>query len=177
MECLFCKIVRGEMQAEKIYENDFLLAFLDVNPSSKGHTLLIPKEHITNLEDVNDELLGKIFSGVKEVMKMIKRAINCDGFTIGINQGECAGARVPHLHIHIIPRFVNDGGGMVQMVVKNPPQEDLTTIAEKTRAAKEVKIEVKKEEVKKAEKKEKKKIKEEDLKMYEKILKKMKIPR
>ena len=132
-QCPFCKIACKEVQAEIIYEDDYSIAFLDANPSSPGHTLLIPKKHFPDIQEIEDDLLCNLSRAIKTITKMIKEALGPDGFTIGINQGACAGARVPHLHIHIIPRFENDKGAMVQMVVKNPPEESLSMITEKIR--------------------------------------------
>jgi len=137
-ECLFCKIVKGEIKSEKIYEDGDTLAFLDVNPSAPGHTIVIPKQHIQTILDLNEESLSRLFKTVKKVTEMIRNSLHPCGFNIGINQGECAGSRVPHLHIHIIPRYIGDGGAMIQMIVRNPPKEDLTTIANKIKSEEEL---------------------------------------
>ncbi|MCD6477505.1 MAG: HIT family protein [Candidatus Aenigmarchaeota archaeon] len=134
-ECIFCKIVSGEVRSEKVYEDDDVVAFLDVNPSAPGHTVVVPKQHFSSILDMDDDLLCKVFKAVKKVTGMIKESLNPDGFTIGINQGEAAGGRIPHLNVHIIPRFRGDGGIVIQMVVRNVPEEDLSTIAEKIRSS------------------------------------------
>ena len=138
MECLFCKMVRGEIIVEKIYEDVDTMAFLDANPSAPGHTLVIPKQHKENILDLSEHEITSIFTTVKKVVEMIKRGLNPKGFNIGINHGLIAGARVPHLHIHIIPRFEGDKGGVMQAVVNNPPKEDLASIAAKIRGNYEI---------------------------------------
>ena len=138
IECLFCKMVRGEIVTDKIYEDGETLAFLDANPSSPGHTLVVPKEHKTTLLDLNDSEVAALFRTVKKVMEMIKKNLKPEGFNIGINHGQVAGQRVPHLHVHIIPRFKDDKGGMVQMVVSNKPKEDNASLAKKIKEGEEV---------------------------------------
>ena len=145
MECLFCKIARGEIKSEKIYEDDNSIAFLDVNPCAPGHTVVVPKQHFSSILDMDDELLCSVFKAVKKVTKMIKDGLKPDGFTIGINQGEAAGGRIPHLNIHIIPRFVGDKGAMIQMIVRNQPTEDLSTIAGKIKSTEELPDYIKKQ--------------------------------
>ena len=133
MECLFCKMVNGEILTEKVYEDAETMAFLDSNPSSPGHTLVIPKQHKENILELSDHEICILFKTVQKVTEMINKNLKPKGFNIGINHGLIAGARIPHLHVHIIPRFEDDGGGMIQMVVKNPPKEDPTLIAAKIR--------------------------------------------
>ncbi|UCG94942.1 MAG: HIT family protein [archaeon] len=131
MECLFCKMVRGELVTDKVYEDGETLAFLDANPSAPGHTLVVPKEHKETLLDMNDGEVSALFRTVKKVTGMIQKNLKPEGFNIGINHGNIAGARVPHLQVHIIPRFKDDKGGMIQMIVSNKPKEDNPSIARK----------------------------------------------
>jgi len=108
-DCLFCKIVEREIPAQIIYEDDFSLAFLDINPVNPGHTLLIPKEHFKNLYDLPDDLLSKMAPNIKRLATAIKKSVVADGINIGMNNDEEAGQAVPHAHFHIMPRFKNDG--------------------------------------------------------------------
>ena len=101
--CIFCKIIKGEIPAYKVYEDDFVLAFLDIYPISKGHTLVIPKKHVNRLTELDEEELKKFWSGVKRVIKKIEKLAS--DYNIVINQGTLAGQEVPHLHVHIIPRY------------------------------------------------------------------------
>lgn len=129
MECLFCKIIKKEIKAEIIYEDNEALAFLDINPRAPGHTMVIPKKHAANIFELDDYLMRPVFHAVKIVAGFIQKSLKPDGFTIGINHGEASGQAVEHLHIHIIPRWKNDGGGSIHGVVNNQPKENLRDIA------------------------------------------------
>lgn len=104
MDCIFCKIATGEISSYKIYEDDKMLAFLDINPVTSGHTLLIPKEHFSTMADTPDELISHLYIRAKELMKVIKKAMNADYVVVSV-----VGVDVPHFHIHLIPRNFNDG--------------------------------------------------------------------
>jgi histidine triad (HIT) family protein len=134
MDCLFCKIAKKEIPAEIVYENDKTLAILDINPHSPGHTMVLSKFHSLTILDLPEEEVGPLFSAVKKVTEMIQKALKPEGFTIGINHGKISGQVIDHLHIHVIPRFKNDGGGSVHSVVNNPPKESLKEIANKIKA-------------------------------------------
>lgn len=107
-DCIFCKIIAGEIPAEKIYEDENFLAFLDIEPVNFGHTLVIPKQHFKNLEETPSEVLENLIKLIKKLAPKIKTATNADGFNVTNNCGESAGQSVMHLHFHIIPRFNND---------------------------------------------------------------------
>lgn len=130
---IFCRIVKKEIPAHVVYETEDTLAFLDVTPSAPGHTMVILKKHGNNIQEYTPEDLGKAMASVQEVSKKIESAMQPDSITIGINHKEQRG--VPHLHIHLIPRWENDGGHALQGVVKNQPKEDIAVIAEKIRNA------------------------------------------
>ena len=108
-DCIFCKIIRGEIPCDKVYENDKVLAFLDISPVNKGHTIVIPKKHSENLLDADEQTLCELIKAVKKLSIAIKKAVKADGINIGINNFKAAGQLVPHFHIHIMPRFENDG--------------------------------------------------------------------
>ena len=108
-DCIFCKIIKKELPCYKIYEDDKFLAFLDIQPISKGHTLIIPKEHYNTFEETPVELLSEMIKVVNKVGIAIKKATKSDGFNIGLNNGEAAGQIIFHTHFHIIPRFNNVG--------------------------------------------------------------------
>jgi len=129
--CIFCKIAARTIPAEIIYEDDACVAFLDIRPRSPGHAMVIPKKHARDLLELAPELVGPLFLGVKRAAEKIKNALKPDGFTYGINQGRASGQEVDHLHIHIIPRYHDDAGGPIQIVVDNPPKEELKLIAKK----------------------------------------------
>ena len=104
MDCIFCKIVAGQIPAAKVYEDDKCLAFLDINPVTLGHVLLIPKEHYRFMTDVPDDLLAYLFIKSKELMPKIKKAMAADYVALSV-----VGVDVPHFHIHLMPRGFDDG--------------------------------------------------------------------
>lgn len=108
-DCIFCKIVKGEIPSTKVYEDEFFLAFLDIMPANKGHVLVIPKEHYEKLTDLPDDLLSKLALKVKEVAGMVVSGLSSQGFNIVQNNDKVAGQEVPHVHFHIIPRNSDDG--------------------------------------------------------------------
>lgn len=132
-ECVFCKIINKEVAAEIVYEDDDVLAFLDIMPRAPGHAMVIPKTHSANLIEIPDEKIGPFFRAVKKIIQKIENGLKPDGFTLGINQGKASGQEVQHLHFHIMPRWLNDNGGPIQKVVNNPPQKSLEEIAKKIR--------------------------------------------
>jgi histidine triad (HIT) family protein len=107
--CIFCKIAAGEIPSEKIFENADLLAFLDIRPVTKGHALVVPKKHVANFVESDDETLTKSVVQVRKIADAILRATGAKGFNLHVNNGEVAGQIVPHLHFHIIPRYADDG--------------------------------------------------------------------
>jgi len=123
MNCIFCKIAQKEIACDIIYEDDTTFAFLDIEPRAPGHTIVIPKIHAATITDLSDKDIASLFKTVKTVVSLLKHARAPDGFTIGINHGESAGQVVQHIHIHIIPRWRNDGGISIQGVVNNKQQE------------------------------------------------------
>ena len=103
--CIFCAIAAGEIPSFKIYEDDLVVAYLDINPFAEGHTLVIPKVHSEGLLDTPDETLAAVVARVKKVAAHLKEALPCDGFNILQNNGAAAGQTVMHLHFHIVPRY------------------------------------------------------------------------
>ena len=108
-DCIFCKIIKGEIPCTKVYEDDNVLAFLDIGPVNKGHTLVIPKEHHETILDMPEELLCAVASAVKKVSKAIAHGTGCDGFNVLQSNYKASGQLVPHYHAHIIPRLESDG--------------------------------------------------------------------
>jgi len=131
MDCLFCKIASKEIPSEVIYEDEFVLGFLDINPCTPGHAVVIPKTHAGNIIDLKAELVGPLFSAVKKLTEKLQKALSPQGFTIGINQGSMAGQAIDHLHIHIIPRYTGDGGGSLHSVVHFLGKESVREVAQK----------------------------------------------
>lgn len=108
-ECIFCRIVKGEIPCNKIGENDDFLCFLDIKPITEGHALIVPKRHFTDIMEFPPELDREYFAFAQEMAKRIIRAVDADGFNLGMNNGKAAGQVVMHQHTHIIPRFDGDG--------------------------------------------------------------------
>ncbi len=131
MNCLFCKIINKEIPAEIIYEDEDSLGILDIHPRAPGHTMVLPKNHAATIFDLELSEIGRVFGGVKKTAELLKNAFQPDGFTIGINQGLAAGQTIEHLHIHVIPRYKDDGGGSIHSIVNNPPKESLSEIRDK----------------------------------------------
>ena len=107
-DCVFCAIATGEIPSFKVYEDDLVLAYLDINPFAKGHTLVIPKAHAAGLLDADDAMLADVIVRAKRVAAHLKETLGCDGFHILQNNGEAAGQTVRHLHFHIVPRWAGD---------------------------------------------------------------------
>lgn len=103
VDCIFCKIVAGEIPCYKIYEDDSILSFLDINPASAGHTLIIPKKHTLDINTIDNETLIKIFDIARDISKKLVNTLNADGFTLAQNNGDAE--EVKHFHLHIIPKY------------------------------------------------------------------------
>lgn len=108
-DCLFCKIINNQIPATKIYEDDKIIAFLDINPVNPGHALVVPKEHFENFLSISDEIAQELVVVMKKIAKAATEALNLEGFNIEQNNGLVAGQIVPHLHFHIVPRHKDDG--------------------------------------------------------------------
>jgi len=107
-DCIFCKMVAGQIPITKIYEDEIVLSFLDIGPISDGHTLVISKEHFEHLHDCPAELLGKTASCLGKIAKAIATAMGSNGYNVLCNNGRVAGQLIGHLHFHIIPRSAGD---------------------------------------------------------------------
>lgn len=105
-DCVFCKIVSGELPAHKVYEDNEMLAFLDANPVSKGHTLVIPKKHVRNIHEASE--MDFMWDGIKKVADGVKKAFDPEGINIAQNNGEKAGQEVFHLHFHVTPVYTGE---------------------------------------------------------------------
>jgi len=134
-DCIFCKIAAREIPAHIVYENDQVLAFLDIHPASRGHTMVIPRVHAERLDQLDDRHIGPLFQGVKRVMALLEAALKPGGLNVGWNHGWAAGQHVIHLHVHLIPRYAGDGGGGIQSLIRSSAKEDLASIAAQIRAA------------------------------------------
>jgi histidine triad (HIT) family protein len=108
-DCLFCKIVAGQMPVKKIYEDEVVLSFLDIGPISDGHTLVIPKQHFVKLHECPADLLGQVFTRIGNIAGAVAAAMDSDGYNLLCNNGRAAGQFIEHLHFHIVPRNTGDG--------------------------------------------------------------------
>ena len=106
--CIFCKIAAGEIPSATIYEDDDFRVILDIEPASKGHALILPKEHFANLYELSDEVAAKALVVAKKVMAKMTDIVGCDGYNVVQNNGEAAGQTVFHFHIHLMPRYKED---------------------------------------------------------------------
>ncbi|NIN52829.1 MAG: HIT domain-containing protein [Nitrososphaeria archaeon] len=135
--CVFCKIVRGEVSTHRIFEDDETLAFLDANPLAKGHTLIIPKVHVALLEDLGWEEAKALFKTLYMLVGRVQDAVKASASTIAVNNGAESGQEIPHVHIHIIPRFRNDGGGPIHAIIRDRPhlvRDEMSQITQRIRS-------------------------------------------
>lgn len=131
--CIFCKIASGEIPATTLYEDQDFRVILDLGPASKGHALILPKEHYANIYEIPEELAGKAMILAKKMANVLTCALKCDGFNIVQNNGEPAGQTVFHFHMHLIPRYEGDEVGLTW----NPgslTEEDKEEILSKVKA-------------------------------------------
>lgn len=119
-DCIFCKIAKGEIRSATVYEDSHFTVILDVNPATKGHCLIIPKEHFDNIYDLDGETAGKLFALATCIARAMRDALKCDGLNLVQNNGEIAGQTVNHFHLHLIPRYEADGLNL------NWPQQEVS---------------------------------------------------
>ncbi len=108
-KCIFCKIANGEIPSKTIYEDEEFRAILDLGPATKGHALILPKDHYANLFELPDEKAASVMQLAKKLGAQMKEKLQADGFNLVQNNGECAGQTVFHFHLHLIPRYEDDG--------------------------------------------------------------------
>ena len=125
--CIFCKIIAGEIPSHTLYEDEKFKVILDVGPATKGHALILPKEHYANLYELPEEVAMDVMKLAKRMVKVMTEKLGCDGFNLVQNNGEVAGQTVFHFHMHLIPRYKNDGE-ILKYNVKNFTQEELAEI-------------------------------------------------
>ena len=125
-DCIFCKIANGEIPSTTIYENEEFRVFFDINPASKGHCLIVPKQHYNDIFDMDGETGGKLFSLATVVARRLKKELNCEGMNIVQNNGIIAGQTVFHFHLHLIPRYTGDTVNVGWV----PGEADLDELAE-----------------------------------------------
>jgi len=127
-KCIFCKIIEKSIPSKVLFENDKNLAFLDIFPVSKGHTIVIPKNHYENLEEIPNNELAELFKIVKKISILIHKKLKVDGYNILQNNFRAAGQVVNHFHVHIIPRSNEDGKFKLFIPKNQAKEEDLNQI-------------------------------------------------
>lgn len=135
-DCIFCKIIAGDIPARTVYEDDDVLAFLDANPLARGHTLVVPKSHHERIDDLPAADREIVFETLGRLAPTVEAAVDADGINVGMNDGEAAGQEIPHVHGHLVPRFEGDGGGAVHSIVRTRPDlpdDELDGIAKEIR--------------------------------------------
>lgn len=128
MNCIFCKIVAGEIPCYKLYEDEIVLAFLDISQATKGHTLIVPKKHYDNMLECDDETLLHLMKVAKRLGNKIVRNLGANGMNVLTNINEVAGQTVKHFHVHLLPRYDDNDGLKMEFINSNPSSEILTTL-------------------------------------------------
>ncbi len=125
--CIFCKIANGEIPSKTIYEDEHFRVILDLGPAARGHALLIPKEHADNLYELPAELAAEVLPAAKKIAAKMRQKLQCDGLNLVQNNGETAGQTVMHFHLHMIPRYENDGQ-QINWIPGEPSEEELEAV-------------------------------------------------
>ena len=115
-DCIFCKIAGGDIPSSTVYEDEQFRVLLDLSPATKGHALILPKQHYANIFEIDENILRDLIVLAKKVASAMKETLNCDGVNIVQNNGEAAGQTVFHFHMHIIPRYKDDGSRILQIL-------------------------------------------------------------
>ena len=129
-DCIFCKIANGEIPSRTIYEDQRFRVILDLNPATKGHALILPKEHSSSLHDLPEDTAAAVLVLAKKLAAIMSERLDCDGLNLVQNNGEAAGQTVLHFHLHMIPRYVDDGQTL-GWIPREPSQEELDEIRNK----------------------------------------------
>lgn len=126
-DCIFCKLANGVFPTNSIYEDDDFNVILDVGPATRGHALILPKEHYANIYEIPEETAGKVMILAKRLATKMTDRLGADGFNLVQNNNECAGQTVFHFHFHLIPRYENDGQNLLWNPT-SPSEEELAEI-------------------------------------------------
>ncbi len=133
MDCIFCKIINGEIPAIKVLDEKQVFAFMDINPLAQGHMLVIPKKHAENILDISEDDLAAVMNAVKRCAKAAKAGLKAEGITILQLNGKASDQVVPHLHVHIIPRWKDDGLPVAKWELKTGDMEKIKKTADRVR--------------------------------------------
>lgn len=126
-DCIFCKIAAGEIPSKTLHEDGQFRVILDLGPATKGHALILPKEHAANLYELPDETAAEAMKLAKKMALLLRDKLQCDGLNLVQNNGEVAGQTVSHFHLHLIPRYKEDGQ-KINWVPSEPSQEELEAV-------------------------------------------------
>lgn len=126
-DCIFCKIAGGDIPSKTLYEDEQFRVILDLGPATKGHALILPKEHAANLYELPEETAGAVMKLAKKLALTMREKLRCDGLNLVQNNGEAAGQTVSHFHLHLIPRYKEDGQN-INWVPMEPSQEELEAV-------------------------------------------------
>ena len=129
--CIFCKLANGEIPTATLYEDEDFRVILDASPASKGHALIIPKEHYANLYELDDDKAAKVMVLAKKMITKLTGILHCDGYNIVQNNNEAAGQTVMHFHMHVIPRYEGGPKEIANWTPGSATAEELTEAAEK----------------------------------------------
>jgi histidine triad (HIT) family protein len=133
MDCIFCKIINGEIPAIKILDEKQILAFMDINPLAQGHMLVIPKNHAENILDISEDDLAAVINAAKRCAEAAKSGLKAEGITVLQLNGKASNQVVPHLHFHVIPRWKNDGIPVAKWEPKAGDMEEIEKTAGKVK--------------------------------------------
>lgn len=126
-DCIFCKIANGEIPSKTLYEDERFRVILDLGPAARGHALVIPREHASDLYELPEETASQVLILAKKIAVRMADKLHCDGLNLIQNNGEAAGQTVPHFHLHVIPRYLKDGQ-KIGWVPGKPTQEELEAV-------------------------------------------------
>lgn len=126
-DCIFCKLANGEIPTNALYEDEQFKVILDLGPATRGHALILPKDHAADLYELPDEAAGAAMKLAKKMALSMRDKLHCDGLNVMQNNGEVAGQTVSHFHLHLIPRYKNDGQA-INWVPSQPTQEELEAV-------------------------------------------------
>lgn len=127
MDCIFCKIAKGEIPSKTIYEDEEFRVILDLGPATRGHALILPKKHADNLYELSDETAASAMKLARKMALLMREKLHCDGLNLVQNNGAAAGQTVSHFHVHIIPRYEGDGQS-INWAPGEPSQEELEAV-------------------------------------------------
>lgn len=125
--CIFCKIANGEIPSKTLYEDEKFRVILDLGPATRGHALILPKDHAANLYELPDDYAANVLVLAKNMATQMTQKLGCDGFNLVQNNGEAAGQTVNHFHMHLIPRYLNDGQN-INWIPSAPSSEELEEV-------------------------------------------------